>query len=174
VAQPLTLTGSIGVISLKFVTAGLYDKLRAKRVVIQRGANAGLYADDAPFTPELRAIAEAQTDAYYVDFKKVVMAGRKLEEAALEAVAGGRVWLGQQALEHKLVDEMGDLTVAIEKAKTLAKLPADKWTPSIWYSGGGGSLLPAPFPAQALAEYARVLRVMLRERAWMIAPVWMK
>jgi len=174
VAQPMTITGSIGVISLKFVTAGLYEKIKANRVVIQRGANAGLYADDAPFTPELRAIAEAQTDAYYLDFKKVVMDGRKLEEAALEAVAGGRVWLGQQALTHKLVDELGDLTVAIEKAKALAKLPTDLWTPTIWYSGPGGSLLPNAFPMEAVAEYARVVQTMLRERAWMIVPFWIK
>ncbi len=177
VAQPLTLTGSIGVISLKFVTAGLYDKLKAKRVVIQRGANAGLYADDAPFTPELRAVAKAQTDAYYADFKQVVMTGRKLEEPALEAVAGGRVWLGQQALEHKLVDELGDLQVAIDKAKALAKVSSDKWTPTVWYSGGGGSLLPASFPAalaQIAEEYARVLRTLRQERTWMIDPFWLK
>lgn len=172
VAQPLTLTGSIGVISIKFVTAGLYEKLKANRVVLQRGANAGLYADDAPFTPELRAIAEAQTDAYYTDFKKVVMAGRKMEEPALEAIAGGRVWLGEQALAHNLVDTLGDITVAIAKAKALAKLPTDRWTPTVWYSGGGGNLLPPPFPSEPLAEYGRLVNTILRERAWMVVPYW--
>lgn len=174
VAQPLTITGSIGVISLKFVTAGLYEKFKANRVVIQVGANAGLYADDAPFTPELRAIAEAQTDAYYADFKRVVMAGRKLDEAALEAVAGGRVWLGQQALGHKLVDQLGDIQTAIDKARELAKLPADKWTPNVWYHGSGSGLLAPPFPASALADYVSLLRTLFRERAWMIDPFWLK
>jgi protease-4 len=172
VAQPLTVTGSIGVVALKIVTTGLYEKFKANRVVIKRGAHAGLYADDEPFTPELRAVAKAQTDAYYSDFKKVVMMGRKMDEPVLEEVAGGKVWLGQQALDHKLVDQLGDLRAAIEKAKELAGAPKDKWTPNVWYSGTGGNLWPPPFPASAssLADYLSLLRTVLRERVWMISP----
>jgi protease-4 len=171
-AQPLTITGSIGVITLKIVTAGLYEKLKANRVVLKRGAHAGLYADDAPFTPEMRAVAEAQTDDYYADFKEVVMAGRRLDEAALEPVAGGRVWLGRQALEHRLVDSFGGVHEAIEKAKALAKLPATRYTPTVWYGGSGGSLLPPPFPSTAAgaAGYASLIQAMLREHVWMITP----
>lgn len=176
VAQPLTITGSIGVVSLKFVTAGLYEKFKANRVVIKRGANVGLYADDAPFTPELRAVAEAQADAYYTDFKRVVISGRNLEEPALEEVAGGRVWLGQQALGHKLIDQLGDLQVAIDQARALAKVAADKWTPHVWYTGTGGNLLPPPFPATppSPANYVELARTFLREQVWMISPFKIK
>ena len=176
VAQPLTITGSIGVVSLKFVTAGLYEKFKANRIVIKRGANVGLYADDAPFTPELRAIAEAQTEAYYTDFKRIVMAGRKMEEPALEQIAGGRVWLGHQALDHKLVDQLGDLQVAINKARDLAKVATDKWTPHVWYTGSGGNLLPPPFSATppSPATYAQLIRTLFRERVWMIDPFRLK
>ncbi len=172
IAQPLTLTGSIGVITLKIVTTGLYEKLKANRVVLQRGAHAGLYADDAPFTPELRAAAQAQTDAYYADFKNVVTSGRHIEDSNFEDIAGGRVWLGVQALERKLVDELGDLQVAIDKAKELAKLPSDRYTPNVWYSGSGGSLFPPPFPSavDSIAEYANLMRTVFRERVWMMMP----
>jgi len=176
VAQPLTVTGSIGVIALKLVTAGLYEKFKANRVVLRRGANEGLFADDAPWTPEMRATAQAQTDALYVGFKKVVMNGRKMDESSLDAAAGGRVWLGQQALSHKLVDTLGDLHAAIEKAKELAKVPVKRWTPPVWYSGTGGSLLPPPFasPASQAAEYMTLIRNLLRERVWMIDPFRIK
>jgi protease-4 len=172
IAQPLTMTGSIGVITLKIVTSGLYEKLKANRVVIQRGAQAGLYADDAPFTPELRAAAQAQTDAYYADFKNVVTSGRHIEDSNFEDIAGGRVWLGVQALERKLVDELGDLQVAIDKAKELAKLPSDRYTPNVWYSGGGSNLFPPPFPSALdnIAEYANLMRTVFRERVWMMIP----
>lgn len=176
VAQPLTVTGSIGVIALKIVTAGLYEKFRANRVVLRRGANEGLFADDAPWTPEMRAAAQAQTDAFYAGFKKVVMDGRKLEKLSLDSAAGGRVWLGQQALSHKLVDTMGDIHTALEKAKELAKIPPWRWTPPVWYSGPGGSLLPPPFPSSSwdAAEYLTLIRNLLRERVWMIDPFRIK
>lgn len=175
-AQPLTITGSIGVIALKIVTAGLYEKFQANRVVMKRGANEGLFADDAPWTPELRAVAQAQTDAYYDGFKKVVMTGRKMDEPSLEAVAGGRVWLGRQALDHKLVDSLGDLHAAVEKAKEMAKIPAKKWAPPLWYSGSGGNLLPPPFPSSLsqAAEYIALLRLLLREHVWMLDPFRIK
>jgi protease-4 len=172
-AQPLTVTGSIGVISLKLVTAGLYEMFNANRVVLQRGARAGMYADDAPFSPEDRALAQAQIDHYYAEFKDVVKSGRKMDEPSLEEVAGGRVWLGKQALGHKLVDALGDLQAAVEKAKELAKLPANRFTPNAWYSGSGGYLLPPPFPTQA-ASFMATLRAALRETAWMIDPVEIK
>ncbi|MBI3243958.1 MAG: signal peptide peptidase SppA [Chloroflexi bacterium] len=172
-AQPLTTTGSIGVISLKVVTAGLYEMFKANRVILQRGARASMFADDAPFSPEDRASAQAQIDHYYADFKNVVMNGRKMDEPTLEEVAGGRVWLGRQALGHKLVDALGDLNDAVEKAKELAKLPANRFTPNAWYSGSGGNLLPPPFPSQ-VASFIAAIQTALRETAWMIDPVEIK
>ncbi len=174
IAQPLTVTGSIGVISVKVVTAGLYDRFNAKRVILQRGAKAGMYADDAPFTPELRAAAQAEVETYYADFRKVVMDGRRLDGPTLDSVGGGRVWLGMQALEHKLIDQFGDMHAAIEKAKELAKLPPGKYTPTLWHYGSGGSLLPPPFPPappSQIGDLLAMLARLLRERVWMIDPI---
>jgi protease-4 len=173
IAQPMTTTGSIGVIMLKLVTAGLYDLFKARRVLIDRGANAGLYDDDAPFTPEKRAMVQSQIDTFYSDFKRVVMDARQIDEPALEAVAGGRVWLGSQALAHKLIDQLGDMQAALEKAKELAKLPANRWTTPVWYYGSGGNLLaPAfpPSPADQALEFLKALPALAREQVWMLAP----
>jgi protease-4 len=173
VAQPLTITGSIGVITMKFVTSGLYNRFKANRVVLQRGERAGLYADDAPFTSEQRDVVQKEIDAYYDQFKNVVRSGRKIEDGALDEIAGGRVWLGKQALTHKLVDAIGDLQTAIDKAIELAKMPSDKWTGTAWFSGRGGNLLPPPFPssrADAAIEFFASLPSLMRERVWMIDP----
>jgi len=173
IAQPMTTTGSIGVILLKLVTAGLYDLFKARRVLIDRGANAGLYDDDAPFTPERRVMVQTQIDASYDDFKRVVMAARKMDEPTLEAVAGGRVWLGGQAFEHKLIDQLGDMQAAIEKAKELAKLPTNRWTTPAWYFGSGGNLLAPPFPPSPVnqaVDFLNALPALLREHVWMLAP----
>jgi protease-4 len=169
----MTTTGSIGVIMLKLVTAGLYDLFKARRVLIDRGANAGLYDDDAPFTPEKRAMVQSQIDTFYGDFKRVVMDARQMDELALEAVAGGRVWLGSQALAHKLIDQLGDMQAALEKAKELAKLPANRWTTPVWYYGSGGNLLaPAfpPSPADQALEFLKALPALAHEQVWMLAP----
>lgn len=125
VAQPATLTGSIGVVTAKPVTAGLYAKLHAHREVIQRGAHADLYADDQPWTGETRAKVEAGVVQVYRTFKARVAAGRKLPYDTLDEIANGRVWTGAQGVQHGLVDELGDFQQAVTAACTLAALPTD-------------------------------------------------
>jgi len=168
VAQPLTITGSIGVVLLKFVTAGLYERLRARQVSLQRGAHAGLFSADEPFGEAGRPVVQGIIDEFYRQFREVVTAGRKLNDEALDSIAGGRVWLGKQALELGLVDQMGDLWSAVEKAKELGKVRADRWTPTLWFGPGRGNLLPAPFPAQKPAAWLDVLISLSRQRVWML------
>jgi protease-4 len=170
VAQPLTVTGSIGVLMMKLVTMGLFERLRARMVHLERGARAGLFSATEPFDAAGRSAAQAMIDELYGQFKQVVIQGRKLEGAGIDDVAGGRVWLGAQALDRKLVDQLGDLTAAIDKARDLAKLPAGRWTPPAWISPGRGNLLPPPFPAQTWSHAAELLRTVAKTGAWMIAP----
>lgn len=125
VAQRATLTGSIGVIIAKAVTAGAYAKIAANRQLIQRGANADLYDDQQAWVGEQRVKVEASVFHVYNTFKARVADGRKLVYETLDTIANGRVWTGSQALAHGLVDELGDFQHAVEVACRLADLPTD-------------------------------------------------
>ena len=122
VAQPGTLTGSIGVVTGKFVLKGTMDKLGIGTDVVTDGHSAGLYSPFRPFSPEERGRLEDQMQAVYDLFVSRVAEGRGQSTAAVDAVAQGRVWTGRQARERGLVDELGGLDRAIEIAKERAKL----------------------------------------------------
>jgi protease IV len=122
-ARPSTLTGSIGVLSGKLVTSGLWSKLMVTRETIAFGKHATLDSDDRPFSAEERQIIQSQIDRVYSIFLDLVAGARHLPRAEVEPVAAGKVWTGRQALEHKLVDELGGLDAGIEKARSLAGLP---------------------------------------------------
>ncbi len=123
--QPVTITGSIGVIMMRLSTQGLYQKLRINQASVQRGEHAGLYSDPAPMSDEEREIFRKGIDDVYGKFKQVVADGRDLPYDKLDPICEGRVWTGRQALERQLVDGYGDFVDAIRKAAELAELPAD-------------------------------------------------
>jgi protease IV len=125
VAQSATLTGSIGVISGKPVTRGVYDKIGANRYSIRRGANADIFTDQTSWEGEQRAKIEAQIDHSYSNFKERVAQGRKLPYADLDPICSGKVWTGAQALAHGLIDQLGDFSAALDAACELADLPVD-------------------------------------------------
>jgi protease-4 len=151
VAQRATLTGSIGVIMAKAVTAGAYEKIHAGWDTVQRGAHADLYSSLTPWEGEQRAAVEASLDHVYGEFKARVAAGRKLPPERLDDLAGGRVWTGEQALAHGLVDELGDFDVAVEAACAAAGLPTDGSAPLVPIDAPGRFLLAEPVQAaQAL------------------------
>jgi protease-4 len=125
VAQSATMTGSIGVIVAKPVTAGAAEKIDAHRESILRGRNADLYADEQPWTDDQRAQVEANVRHYYSAFKQRVAEGRCLEFDGLDAICNGRVWTGKQALSHGLVDELGDFQHALDLACEASGLPTD-------------------------------------------------
>jgi protease-4 len=150
VAQPLTLTGSIGVYAYKPVIKGFYDWIGVSSEYVLRGRNSGMFRETEKFTKEEREKFEGSMRSFYWDqFLPKVAAGRKLQnvEAAHE-LARGRVWTGAQAKERGLVDEFGGLDRAVEVAKELAKIPADKGVRRVVYPaprtffqqflGGGG------------------------------------
>jgi len=125
VANPGTITGSIGVVTGKLVTRDLKDRLGVGSDSVRTNDNADAWSANAPFTPEQQALVDAEADLFYDDFVRRVAEARAMPVADVDAVARGRVWTGADALERGLVDELGGLRTAIRRAKVLAGLDAD-------------------------------------------------
>jgi protease IV len=174
VAQPGTITGSIGVVTAKPVTSGLMERAHVNTVEFTRGANATLYSEAEPFTEEQRARVRGSITHIYGQFVRRVARSRKLSEEAVDALGGGRVWTGVQAKANGLVDEIGDLQAALKKARELANLPAD--TPLYRVEGKGKPLPPqvaeAANPAAALTYLLDNARSIANGSAQVIMPVW--
>lgn len=126
VAEPGTLTGSIGVVTGKFVLDGALEKLGIDEAAVSEGRFAQLESPFSAFTPEQRARMEEQLHATYELFLARVAAGRDTTPERIDAVAQGRVWTGRQAVELELVDELGGLETALQLAKQRAKLDPAK------------------------------------------------
>ncbi len=124
VAQPGTITGSIGVFSGKFSLRGLYDKIGVTKEILTRGRNAALFSEYQPWSDEERAKIREQNVAFYEDFVRKVADGRKKTYEEVDAVAQGRVWTGAEALKLGLVDRLGGLDIALEVARERAKITA--------------------------------------------------
>jgi protease IV len=135
VANPGTITGSIGVITGKLVARDLKERLGVGSDALRTNANADAWSINAPFTPEQQAQVEAEADLFYTDFVERVADGRNLSVDAVDAVARGRVWTGADALGHGLVDELGGLRAAVRKAKVLAGLDVDDKVRLVSYPG---------------------------------------
>jgi protease-4 len=125
VARPSTLTGSIGVWSGKFVTGGVWAKLLFNRETIAFGEHATLDSDEKPYTDEERKIVRREIERIYAYFIDLVAKSRRMTNDQVLQLAQGKVWTGRQALERKLVDEMGGLDAGIRKARELAGLTDD-------------------------------------------------
>ena len=124
VAYPETQTGSIGVVFGKPNLHGLYDKLGISKDSVERGRHADIDSDYTPLTPEEREVLRAGIDESYRDFLDKVAAARRRKVEEIEPVAQGRVWLGSQARDRGLVDELGGLDTAIALVKKKASIPA--------------------------------------------------
>lgn len=125
VAQPGTMTGSIGVIIAKAVASDLRDKLRINAQEFMRGKNADILSSAKPFTKEQRDWFADSIGHTYDQFLELVARSREMEKDAVDEISGGRVWTGAQALENGLVDELGGFKRALEKAREFATLPED-------------------------------------------------
>jgi protease IV len=161
VAEPATLTGSIGVVGGKFVTRRLQEEiLGITHEPLKRGRNADLYSTLNAFTPEQDARVQAMMEGVYRTFVGHVAAGRRMSRAAVEAVAGGRVWTGADAKRLGLVDELGGLDRAIELALRSAGLPPQEAVELDYYPDRRGFFdlfrsRRAPLLPAALAELAK-------------------
>ena len=120
VAQPATLTGSIGVVMIKFAIGGTLEKLGMRMDRVTSGKYADLWAPDRPFTAEERKKIEESMHATYETFVEKAAAGRKTTPERIDSIAQGRVWTGAQAKQNGLVDELGGLDRALVLAKQAA------------------------------------------------------
>jgi protease-4 len=169
IAQPTTLTGSIGIWGGKLVAGGLYDKLKAGHESVSQGKAAGMYTDSAPFTDEERAKVRADIGAGYASFKDRVAQSRSLSDDEVEAIARGRVWTGEQALERGLVDALGDLRDAAGRARQLAGVPDQRYAPLVDIAAPRQTYLAQTPPAD-LDAWLDGLRSLLREGIYAMAP----
>ncbi len=125
VAQPTTVTGSIGVFSGKFSLRGLYDKIGLTKEIVSRGRNASLFTEYRRWEPAEREKVRALNRLFYEDFVNKAAEGRKTSYEEIHEVAQGRVWTGVEAHERGLVDRLGGMDVAVEAAKLAAGIEAD-------------------------------------------------
>jgi protease-4 len=145
IAQPSTITGSIGVYAGKPVIKGFYDWVGVNNEYVLRGKQAGMFRETEPFNADERAKFEGMMKSfYYEDFLPKVAKGRGKDIGYVDSIAQGRVWTGTQAKERGLVDEFGGMDKAVEVAKQLANLPADKGVRRVVFPA------PRPFLQQLL------------------------
>ena len=126
VAQPATLTGSIGVYMGKIALGGTLNKVGVTTATVATGANADIYSPFETFSPTQRARLQDHIQGFYENFVEKAAESRKMTPERIDAVAQGRVWTGRQAREHGLVDALGGLDVAVRIAKERARIPADE------------------------------------------------
>jgi protease-4 len=125
VAQPATLTGSIGVLGGKLQTSGLLDRLGVRVEGLAHGRHALMFSSQTGFSDEEWAKLDEWLDLVYDDFTGKVARGRSMTREAVHEVARGRVWTGADAAERGLVDELGGLRLAVEIARERAGLAHD-------------------------------------------------
>jgi len=125
VAEPSTLTGSIGVVITKFVIDGTLKKLGLNMEGVSQCKYAQMYSPVRPFSPEERARVAENMQATYDTFVEKAAQGRNTTPEKIDAIAQGRVWTGRQAKQLGLVDELGGLDRAVAIAKQRAKIPQD-------------------------------------------------
>ncbi|HVH62018.1 MAG TPA: S49 family peptidase [Candidatus Dormibacteraeota bacterium] len=154
-ARPGTLTGSIGVVRGKLVTGGLWTKLLFNRETIAFGDHSTLESDEHAYSEAERGIVKREIDRIYRTFIEVVAASRKVPSEAVEAVAAGKVWTGRQALDRKLVDELGGLDSGVAKARSLAGLKED--APAREVHGPKRMIPPLVQPAASAGWFAYLL-----------------
>lgn len=183
VAQPQTLTGSIGVLAGKFSIEGLAAKLGVTTEKVVFGAHADEFSLFRPFTEDERKALKDELLWTYDQFLARAAEGRGLSRDEVDAVGKGRVWTGRQARDRKLVDELGGLTMAIGVAKKEAGIDAgedvrlDVWPRkrTFWqafFSREGIGI--DTLGAGARAKLVEAVRLMPRTKVWAVMPFWLK
>ena len=162
IAEPTTITGSIGIFGMFPDFSGLLtEKMGIKFDEVKTNKHAAFGTMSRPFNAEEMALLEQYIDRGYQLFRKRVADGRKQSVETIEKIAQGRVWLANDALKNKLVDEIGSLDKAIEKAAKLAKLSEyhatcypepTNWFDALMNQGNKGSYLDSHLRT-ALGEY---------------------
>ena len=132
VAQPMTITGSIGVVSARLVLEGLLDKIGVRTATLKKAPHADMLASPRALEESERDILEREVQAHYESFVKVVAAGRDRPFEEVEPLARGRVWSGTDAHERGLVDHLGGMDEAVEQVRKRLDRPADLEALPFW------------------------------------------
>jgi len=159
VADPSTLTGSIGVFGGKVALSGLFEKVGLTTWSVQGAPLAGINSSVEPFSERERAKLQERMDNFYASFVQKAAEGRGMSFDALDAVARGRVWTGAMAVEHGLVDELGGIEDAVRVAGQLAGVddPGRRFVPAPLDLFEWLELMTEPSDAQARATLQAVL-----------------
>ena len=129
IAEPSTITGSIGVLAGKTVLNGLWQKLDINWEALRFGNNAGILSMNTGFSESEKDIFNKSLDNAYEDFTLKVSQARKIDAAKMDELARGRIWTGSGALKNGLIDDIGGFNKALGIAKELAGIkPEDKFT----------------------------------------------
>jgi protease-4 len=126
VAQPATVTGSIGVFAGKMLTSQLWEKLGITWDEVYTSKNATFWTGTHDYTPEQWALFQSWMDHIYEDFTSKVAQGRKMPTEKVLEIAKGRIWSGEDALRLGLVDQLGGYRESIALAKKSAKIDEDE------------------------------------------------
>ena len=127
VAEPGTITGSIGVLGGKFNLGPATQKIYLNSGAVTRGANVEMFDELTDFTPaQMKIFQDQLLGDTYQKFLKVVADSRHMTVEAVNDIAQGRVWTGEQAAQNRLVDKLGGFSDALAAAKKAAKLPSDR------------------------------------------------
>lgn len=181
-ASPATVTGSIGIFAGKFDFSGLLQKIGVQITFQQRGEMASLFSPLQPFSPNQQKQMQRYIQLRYDQFIDRIVQGRKLTATAVRAVGEGRVWSGQRALQHKLVNHLGGLLDAIERARSLADLSPDTrieylslpgrpdWQVSLSNLPGLSSLLASQQLAQTLQQLRLLASRFQSLHLWALSP----
>ncbi|CAN5848230.1 signal peptide peptidase SppA [soil metagenome] len=174
VARRNTITGSIGVISMRPVAAELYGKLHVNPVAVERGAHSGLFDVSRPLTDDERQVLRGQVDSVYGEFKDRVIRGRGLDPERVEELAGGRVGMGTEACENGLVDEIGGWHTALDKARELGGIKVDSPEVEMKISppktGRPLPENPAESVRDLITDYTDAAADLTKTRVWALAP----
>src|SRR4029077_9122463 len=133
VAQPSTLTGSLGIFGGKFVTGGVYEKLGAHIESTSIGKRAEINGPARPYSADELKKLQEQLQSFYDQFVEKVADSRHSTPEKIDALAQGRVWTGRQAKQNGLIDQLGGFDEAIAAAKQRAKIPADSGVEIVVY-----------------------------------------
>lgn len=183
VAQPQTLTGSIGVLAGKFSIDGLLGKLGITSEKLAFGEKADIFSPFRPFTPDERKVLKEEILWTYEQFLAKAAEGRGLTRDEVDAVGKGRIWTGRQALGLKLVDELGGLTMAVGLAKKEAGIDPDEevrldvWPKkrSFWQTLFSRPRIGLDLKSAAGREkILETVRMMNRTKIWAVMPFWVK
>jgi protease-4 len=126
IADPATITGSIGVFAMLPTGEGLMSKIGVNTGGYQTSWLAGAYDPRKALDPRMRSLVQSSIEHVYADFIGKVSQTRKLELAKVDDLAQGRIWTGAQAVNHKLIDRLGSFSDAVEEARArVAKLEGE-------------------------------------------------